>query len=321
MHTPTSEPTNLDRKATADLGLSAGQVAFRRLVGVGCRLAPGLVARLFQGPFLTPRKSRRTAEEERVLAAGRREVLSVGGMDLCVRTWGSGPGVVLVHGWGGHSGHLSAFVEPLVERGLSVTVLDLPGHGDSAGAKSSIVDFARGILGAADRFGPFSGVIAHSFGCAGVTYALSMGLNVQRAVFLAPVGRLDALWARFAQMTNMSQAALDILLRRIEKELRVELDAVEPMRLAPAMQIPLLVVHDLGDPETSVRDARRLAKLWPNASFVQTRGLGHRRVLRDPESVARAVCFVAGVECLGEAATAGPPGGREPEPPFVAEAL
>lgn len=44
---------------------------------------------------------------------------------------GQGPPIVLVHGWGMHSGIWRAFAEDLAQR-YRVTLIDLPGHGRSA---------------------------------------------------------------------------------------------------------------------------------------------------------------------------------------------
>ena len=49
------------------------------------------------------------------------------------QTLGHGPDVVLLHGWGMHSGIWKDVIEALIDR-CRVTVLDLPGHGRSRGA-------------------------------------------------------------------------------------------------------------------------------------------------------------------------------------------
>lgn len=52
-------------------------------------------------------------------------------MNLHVETHGSGPELVLLHGWGLHGGMWGPVVEPLA-RNFCVHVVDLPGHGHSA---------------------------------------------------------------------------------------------------------------------------------------------------------------------------------------------
>jgi pimeloyl-ACP methyl ester carboxylesterase len=54
----------------------------------------------------------------------------------------------------------------------------------------------------------------------------------------------------------------------------------------------LLVVHDRDDREVPIEHGRRLAATWPLAELRETDGLGHRRILRDPNVVATAVAFV-----------------------------
>lgn len=61
----------------------------------------------------------------------------------------------------------------------------------------------------------------------------------------------------------------------------------------PALTTPLLVIHDRGDAEIPWQDGRVIAQAWRGAETLMTDGLGHRRVLRDPDVVAAAVAFVA----------------------------
>ena len=53
------------------------------------------------------------------------------GHRIAGESWGDGPAVYLVHGWGGCRAHLGVFVKPLVEAGHRVIAFDLPSHNDS----------------------------------------------------------------------------------------------------------------------------------------------------------------------------------------------
>ncbi|HEX6673981.1 MAG TPA: TetR family transcriptional regulator, partial [Actinomycetes bacterium] len=46
------------------------------------------------------------------------------------------------------------------------------------------------------------------------------------------------------------------------------------------------------DRETSWSDGRAIAIAWPDARLLTTTGLGHRRVLRDPEVVTQVAGFL-----------------------------
>ncbi len=61
--------------------------------------------------------------------------------------------------------------------------------------------------------------------------------------------------------------------------------------LAPATS--LLVIHDRGDAEVPWQHGMVITRAWRGAGMLMTDGLGHRRILRDPDVVAAAVAFVA----------------------------
>jgi pimeloyl-ACP methyl ester esterase/malonyl-ACP O-methyltransferase BioC len=61
-------------------------------------------------------------------------------------TLGAGENVVMIHGWGMHSGVWRPFAQTLSQH-YCVTLLDLPGHGDSeAGADLSLAGIAQALL-------------------------------------------------------------------------------------------------------------------------------------------------------------------------------
>jgi hypothetical protein len=55
---------------------------------------------------------------------------------------------------------------------------------------------------------------------------------------------------------------------------------------------PTLIVHDRDDVSTSVTGGAAIAAAWPGACLYVTSGLGHRRLLRDPDVITEAVDFV-----------------------------
>ncbi|HEV8311140.1 MAG TPA: hypothetical protein VGW35_26045, partial [Methylomirabilota bacterium] len=82
-------------------------------------LAPTLAARLGERMFLTPPRPRPSAHEATALATARARSLPIGRHRVDTWAWGSGPTVLLVHGWGGRGAQMAAFVAPLVGRGFS----------------------------------------------------------------------------------------------------------------------------------------------------------------------------------------------------------
>src|SRR5689334_7045818 len=84
-----------------------------RAVGRGLgAVAPGLAAAWGERLFRTPRRTRRSRTAEAVLARGQQRVVKLAGEQVAVWSWGEGPRVLLVHGWSGYGGQLTAYVEP-----------------------------------------------------------------------------------------------------------------------------------------------------------------------------------------------------------------
>lgn len=283
----TKKSTNVRSKNADDFS------TLRRIMPWLGRFAPGLAAGLAQRLFFTPPRAPLREAERLILEGGRRFRIEADGRPLVGWRWGEGPVALLVHGWGGHAGQMTELVAPLVGAGFEVVAIDLPGHGESSGDRSSIVHFAGAIEAVARYLAEVDVLIAHSFGGAGATLALSRGLRLRRAVFVAPVARFDGVWARFRDSLGLSPSVWRRVLRRSELWLGLGFNGIEPVALAPRLSLPLLVLHDASDREVPFSEGEALAAAWPGAALRPLEGLGHLRPLKDPGSVAAAVDFVS----------------------------
>lgn len=70
------------------------------------------------------------------------------------------------------------------------------------------------------------------------------------------------------------------------------MDALPPLRLAQATTVGALIVHDDTDREVPWQEGSALAQAWSGARMLRTSGLGHRRILRDPQVIAEVTAFV-----------------------------
>ena len=256
-------------------------------------LAPSLAARLAERRFLTPPNPRRPAVEIDLLATARARPIYVRGRRLEMWTWGSGPGVLLVHGWGGRGAQLGAFVDPLVAQGFSVVAFDAPGHGAADAGMVTLLEMVAAVRAVAAASGPLAGLVAHSMGAAAAALALSEGLQAGAAVVVGPAADLVAAASRFTEMLGFSRDVGERMRYRIEQRVGRPFSAFDVASLAPALRAPLLVVHDRGDAEVPWQHGLVIARAWPGAELLLTDGLGHRRILRDPDVVAATVAFIA----------------------------
>jgi len=255
-------------------------------------LSPRLAAPLAERMFLTAPRHNPPPAERAALASARKATVHADDAPITTWTWGEGPAVLLVHGWGGRGGQLFGFVAPLLAQGYSVITFDAPGHGTSPPARSSLVAFIRAIHAVDRALGPVHGVIAHSIGAAATACALRDGLHADAAVFVAPPTDL-ALYATLALDTlGFGRRARELMRERVEQRLGVPWSTLNVPSFAPLMQTPLLVIHDRDDVEVPWQDGALIAQTWPWARLSLTSGLGHRRILRDAAVVREAVFFL-----------------------------
>ena len=104
------------------------------------------------------------------------------GHRIAGESWGDGPAVYLVHGWGGCRAHLGVFVKPFVEAGHRVIAFDLPSHNESdpgelAPGRTTIVECAEAVRAMVRAHGPARGIVAHSLGAKAAALAVSRGMT------------------------------------------------------------------------------------------------------------------------------------------------
>jgi pimeloyl-ACP methyl ester carboxylesterase len=270
-------------------------------------VAPGAAASLALALFRRPPRHRDSAEERDAIAGAEPLFLSLDGKPLAAWRWGHGPAVLLVHGWGSRGSRLASFIAPLTEAGYSVVAFDAPGHGGSAGRLSSLPQFISAIErigrelgeegGGCRPAGPvpatLAGIVAHSMGAAATTLAMARGLPVRRVVFLAPAADPAGYSERFAEALGLTPDVLERMKQSIERRFGQPWDDFDVLRAARKMTAPLLVFHDREDRDVAWADGEAIAAAWPGAELVSTSGLGHRRIVHDPDVVARAVSFLA----------------------------
>jgi pimeloyl-ACP methyl ester carboxylesterase len=253
--------------------------------------AAALVAELF---IAAPPRRVSNAAEDALLGAAQRTDVEFEGEQLPIYRFGSGPVVLLVHGWGGSSGQLHAFVAPLLARGASVVAFDAPGHGFATGTWLAIPRFANAILRVAEQVGPLSAVIGHSMGAAAAAFALSLGLQAERAVLIGPPASEYDFFRQWFGSLGLADRILPLAKQKVVERVGVTFERLRPQPLAAEIQQPLLVIHDRDDREVPYTDGAEIAAAAPNGQLHTTQGLGHRRILRDPRVVQTSVNFVLG---------------------------
>jgi pimeloyl-ACP methyl ester carboxylesterase len=270
------------------------------------RLSPALVGRLAFTLFTNPGPRRRSSWQH---PPDRLAWLSWKGWKLATYVWeASGPTVVLVHGWAGSASDLEDVASSLRESGYRVVAFDAPAHGRSTGRRVTLPIFADALEAVARSQPELWGIVAHSFGGVATVVALSRGLPCARVVLLASPSEMEPYLARLDAALDLGGPGRSALRARVAQVLaRAGLPGFDLPALTQRLSQPALIVHDSGDREVPPAAARRLARGWSGAQRVETEGLGHRRLLRNPDVVARVTAFVAATPASEAAPDSAPP--------------
>lgn len=314
--------------------------AVRTVLNAASHVSPGLAGKAAFRLFRKPRGRSRLRPEERPLMdraeVGAIAVGGVGGGGAVSYRWGTGERpVLLVHGWESRGSRFAAVVSELLDLGLSPITFDAPGHGEAPGGTTTILDLCDIITALDAEHGPFETIVAHSLGVTATFVAVQeRGLRTERIVAVSGVPDFAHLVDRFCAGLGLRERLNRELRGRIERELFPGEGDIWSRFAVPRTAVgasSFLVVHDEDDdmvdpaasralhaalnaplgagPDTDGRDRGNRGDRGDRdgrARLVVTKGLGHRRIIGDPQVAASIRDFVVSAPSARAAAAPDP---------------
>jgi len=299
---------------------------FAFLSATSPRLAEWHATRL----FFTPQRRARRGPGAIAGVEGTAFHVVVDGKRVACWSYGRGPMVLMVHGWGGCARDWEEVAARLVAGGRRVILFDALAHGTSEGKRTTLPEMSRTIhaiadhvsLGVDGRFETFEAVVAHSFGGAATALAVRDGLLTRSLVLVAPVAEPMGFVDEVGEMLGLDAERRAGMVERIRVIAGGDLGRIDVVRAISGCTIPGLVIHDSGDVRVPWGQGRAIAEAWPAARLVTTHGLGHRDILRSGEVIGRiaahlglAPTAVDRSSAVDQAPGAEPSSAAHPEPP------
>jgi len=250
-------------------------------------LTPSLTRWIILKLFFRPLSRRTSKDAQKVMAKGRPFQIFVHGKRIQGWQWGDGPGVLMIHGWSGAGSQFHEFIAPLVRAGYRAITFDGPGHGVSQGRTSSYFEFSDTVsaLLDADQGLDIQGIIAHSFGAAAAINGLVRRQLELDAVLIAPCLKLRELLFNTFGHFGVPAAIYQTIISEYENHYGYDLRKDNPHKLLKDLPGPVLMIHDQDDRVISIEDTKEISACHPYVMMHTTLGLGHGRILSDPEVI------------------------------------
>ena len=177
--------------------------------------------------------------------------------------------VVLIHGFGEHSGRYFHVIEKLIKHGFSVFCIDLRGHGHSEGVRGDVASFAQyedDVLSAIEHIRPENDklfILAHSMGALIILRLLSRqtGLKIEGMVLSCPLFALRMSIPPWKKWASLAAARLTPRVR-VSSGIKGSYLSSD-VRLANAYDNDPLVLRDL-----SIRAFREIYCGYQKANYL-----------------------------------------------------
>lgn len=202
---------------------------------------------------------------------------------ICIRYYGDEdlPRVLILHGWNGNAGMLGEQVKALLDRGYSVVVPDLPGHGKSSGRRFSFYDLGRMIADVLSNE-TFEAVIGHSAGGLIGLLALQNGLRAHKFIPIGSPSSLAAVLQSYVDVTQMPKWSYWFIRRYYANRYGIGPEDIGP-KMLENLPVKSLVVHESRDWQVVVQNAHDLADAAMDSELFLTQGRTHLNILKAPE--------------------------------------
>ncbi len=254
-----------------------------RLIGV---ISPAIAARVFSLVWFKVSKSRPHPNREAWLNACEKRQVQHRGTKLSVylRSPVSPRGrVVLLHGWSGRWDQMLAIADTLSIFNFEVIVFDLPSHGEAAGNETDIFElseFLKSVFETLNLDSPI--LVCHSAGFLTVSHAvLKRNLAFSKLITISSPSRFAYLMEVFRERIGFSKRIDVELWKAIErrvgvKDVQVQLETNHMSRVDSKK---IFIIHDQDDKEVKFDELSKMKMMWPKAKVLETKGLGHNRIL------------------------------------------
>jgi len=228
--------------------------------------------------FSNPRDGRLFKENlPEILKEAQHETLAFEGQEFQTYTWkGNNHIILLIHGWESNASRWEKMLPYLQQSGSTIVAIDGPAHGLSPGMEFNVPTYAAFIDVAAKKFQPHA-IIGHSLGGAASVYYQYKYQNtkLQKMVLLGAPSDLRTLIANYVALLSLNSKMETLLDDHFLQKFQFRLDDFSGKIFGEKLSLKGIIAHDLDDTIVAFGESQKIASGWKNATFIETKGLGH----------------------------------------------
>jgi pimeloyl-ACP methyl ester carboxylesterase len=206
--------------------------------------------------------------------------------------------VLLVHGFESSVVNFEAYAAGFAAKGMEVLAFDAPAHGRSTGKQINALVYRDFLLEVMRRFGSLEAAMAHSFGGLALCLALAEQpeLPPLKIALIAPATETTTAIDQFFKIAAIKdpkvKAAFLQEIRNISGHDAGWFSITRTLDSITAHS-KILWIHDTDDRITPYQDTAAVREIHnPHLEFITTSGLGHRRIYRDEQVMAKVLAFI-----------------------------
>lgn len=259
----------------------------RTITAILEKTSPTLAKKLAIKLFFSPRSSKQKLPDIPYLQQHWCDYRKIDGTDSKCRVYsaGTGPTILLVHGWEGSAWNLSAIAKELLGQNLRVVLFDLPAHGFSPGKKTNILEVSEIIHALARQEEELLAIVSHSFGAVCSGYAIKSGVDPKHFISIGAPTSMDFIIDSFCSTIGASANIKKVLINSIEEILQTPYKTESLSHAAKQFNLNGLIIHDRNDRLVPYEQATELLANWVDSKLIITENLGHNRMLMKTEVI------------------------------------
>ncbi len=228
--------------------------------------------------FCTPRGGRIKPHQKEELDAAKDQRLEIE-KNLTIQTYrweGTGPTVLLIHGWESNARRWYKLIEALQKNNYNIVAFDAPAHGNSTGTILNVPLYTTCVQAVSKHYQP-SVHIGHSIGGLATIYHYSKHQpeHVQKLVVLGAPSQLSVIMENYQRLLGMKNVVMTGLDALIKQRFGYSIDEFSGFAFVQKIAVPGLIIHDKYDQIAPVASSRGIHKNWKNSTYIETSGLGH----------------------------------------------